>query len=72
MTAATAKARALAFVATLRGNVDAWYADRTTYEPFGAANRATWDAIEAAGNQVKARVLALLRGDAEEFEAVRS
>ncbi len=43
------KRTARGFLADLTRNVDAWYADRIDYEIFGGRQRATWDAIRAAG-----------------------
>ncbi len=45
----------------LSRNVDAWYADRIDYEAFGERQRATWDAIHAAGPVVVKMVLRRLR-----------
>jgi hypothetical protein len=49
------------FLAALTRNVDAWYADRIDYETFGERQRATWDAIHAAGPTVAETVLRRLR-----------
>ncbi len=49
------------FLAALRQNVDAWYADRIDYVTFGERQRATWDAIHAAGPAVVETVLRRLR-----------
>lgn len=40
------------FIEALRKNVDDWYADRITYEDFGAGQRSLWDEIAAAGTRV--------------------
>ncbi len=53
--------KATRFLADLKGNVDAWYAGRIDYAAFGARQRATWDAIRAAGPAVEERVLRGLR-----------
>lgn len=53
--------RAKAFVAELVANVDAWYAGQIDYDAFGARQRATWDAIHAAGPAIEERVLRALR-----------
>ncbi|MCC7380397.1 MAG: hypothetical protein IT384_01100 [Deltaproteobacteria bacterium] len=53
--------RAKALVAELIANVDAWYADQIDYEAFGARQRATWDAIHAAGPAIAEQVLRALR-----------
>ena len=71
MTRERAKARATARRAELKANVDAFYADAITHEAFSERNRATWDAIVADGSQVQVRVLALMRGDVDEFESLR-
>ena len=49
------------FLAELGTNVDAWYAGQINYEAFGARQRATWDAIHAAGPAVAEQVLRALR-----------
>jgi phage-related minor tail protein len=49
------------FLADLGANVDAWYAGQINYEAFGARQRATWDAIHAAGPAVAEQVLRALR-----------
>lgn len=49
------------FLAELSANVDAWYADEIDYEAFGARQRATWDAIHAAGPAIEEQVLRVLR-----------
>jgi hypothetical protein len=49
------------FLAALTRNVDAWYADQIDYETFGERQRATWDAIHAAGPAVEETVLRPLR-----------
>jgi len=56
-------AMATRFLADLKGNVDAWYDGRIDYEAFTARQRASWDAIHAAGPAVEARVLRALRND---------
>ena len=53
--------KATRFLAELSANVDAWYAEHIDYEAFGARQRATWDAIHAAGPAVAERVLRALR-----------
>jgi hypothetical protein len=53
--------RAMRFLATLNANVDAWYAGEIDYHAFGARQRATWDAIHAAGPVVAEQVLRALR-----------
>lgn len=57
----TTTKRARRFVAELGANVDAWYADQINYEAFGARQRATWDAIHAAGPAIEEQVLRALR-----------
>ncbi len=49
------------FLAALSRNVDAWYADQIDYATFGERQRATWDAIHAAGPAVEEMVLRRLR-----------
>lgn len=53
--------KATRFLAALGANVDAWYAGEIDYDAFGARQRATWDAIQAAGPAVAERVLRVLR-----------
>ncbi len=60
MKGAAAK-RATRFLAELNANVDAWYAGQIDYDDFGARQRATWDAIHAAGPAVAEQVLHALR-----------
>ncbi len=60
MNAATTN-KATRFLAELGANVDAWYAGRIDYDAFGARQRATWDAIHAAGPAVAEQVLRALR-----------
>lgn len=48
------------FLAALSRNVDAWYAD-LDYATFGERERATWDAIHAAGPAIEEMVLRSLR-----------
>jgi hypothetical protein len=57
----TAVTRAKQFLAELGANVDAWYAGQIDYEAFGARQRATWDAIHAAGPAIAEQVLRALR-----------
>ncbi len=53
--------KAARLLARINGNVDAWYDGRIDYDAFTARQRATWDAIEAAGPEVRARVLRAIR-----------
>jgi len=53
--------RSRRFLAELGANVDAWYAGQIDYEAFGARQRATWDAIHAAGPAIEEQVLRALR-----------
>ncbi len=50
-------------LARLVANADAFCADQLPYEAFAAQNRATWDAIHAAGPTVTRRVLKSLRNE---------
>jgi hypothetical protein len=58
---AAATIKATRFLAALGDNVDAWYAGRIDHDAFGARQRATWDAIHAAGQAVEEQVLRALR-----------
>ena len=49
------------FLDEIEGNVDAWYLGRMDYEVFNARQRATWDAIRRAGQDVEEAVLRALR-----------
>ena len=49
------------FAAALRRNVNDWYEDRIYHATFGARQRETWAAIQAAGPIVEDAVLAILR-----------
>ena len=49
------------FLEAIKGNVDAWYLGRMDYEAFSARQRATWDAIRRAGQDVEEAVLRALR-----------
>ena len=49
------------FLDEIEGNVDAWYLGRMDYEEFSARQRATWDAIRRAGQDVEEAVLRALR-----------
>lgn len=60
MDARTTK-KATRFLAELNANVDAWNGGRIDYEVFGARQRATWDAIHAAGPAIAEQVLRALR-----------
>lgn len=53
--------KAMKLLAELKANVDAWYDGRIDYDEFGARQRASWDAIRAAGPVVEERVLRALR-----------
>jgi hypothetical protein len=53
--------RATPLLAELNANVDAWYAGQIDYAAFGERQRATWDAIHAAGAAVTEQVLRALR-----------
>ena len=55
------KRTAKGFLANIKRNVDAWYANRIDYEAFGERQRATWDAIRGAGPRVEELVLRTLR-----------
>lgn len=55
--------KATRLLAELKGNVDAWYDGRIDYDEFGARQRASWDAIRAAGPAVEEQVLRALRDD---------
>lgn len=55
--------KAMKLLAKLKGNVDAWYDGRIDYAAFTARQRASWDAIRAAGPAVEERVLRALRDD---------
>lgn len=58
------------YVRTLRENVDAFYANRVSYEQFCDENRKIWNTIHGAalktqyGMETETRVLEMLRGDA--------
>jgi len=54
------KRTARGFLADLKRNVDAWYADQIDYQTFGGRQRATWDAIQNAGPRVEELVLRTL------------
>ena len=49
------------FLDEIEGHVDAWYLGRMDYEAFSARQRATWDAIHGAGQDVEEAVLRALR-----------
>ena len=49
------------FLEAIKGNVDAWYLGRMDYEAVSACQRATWDAIQEAGEVVEEAVLRALR-----------
>jgi hypothetical protein len=68
----SAPALAEGFLADLRGNVDAWYADRIGCEAFHALQGATWEAICAAGSRVEELVLRTLRERLTPLKAARS
>ena len=53
--------KAAGLLARINENVDDLYADRIDMPTFDARQRATWDAIEAAGPEVKAEVLRAIR-----------
>lgn len=53
--------KAMKLLADLKGNVDAWYDGRIDYDELGARQRASWDAIGAAGPVVEEQVLRALR-----------
>ena len=55
------KRTARGFLADLKRNVDAWYADQIDYETFGGRQRATWNAIRNAGPRIEELVLSALR-----------
>ncbi len=48
-------------VRRLTRNVDAWYADRITFDEFGRRQRRTWDVIAQCGPAFVERVDAILR-----------
>ena len=54
-------ATAADFVARIRSNVNDWYEDVTDYAEFTRRQGATWDAVKAAGPQIDAEVLRILR-----------
>ncbi len=62
------KKKATQFLADLNGNVDAWYEGRIDYDTFTGRQRATWDAIRAAGGRVEEMVL---RGVRDQLPPVR-
>lgn len=45
----------------LAANVDDWYANRITFEEFGARNRALWDEVKTAGPRIESATLRVLR-----------
>lgn len=53
--------KAARLLARINGNVDDLYADRIDWPTFDTRQRAAWDAIEAAGPEVRARVLRAIR-----------
>jgi len=53
--------KAARLLARINENVDDLYADRIDMPTFDARQRAAWDAIDAAGPEVKAKVLRALR-----------
>ena len=52
---------AMKFLADLKANVDAWYTDQIDHATFSERQRAIWDAIGAAGQEVDAEVAQALR-----------
>ena len=52
---------AAALLARIQSAIDAWYDGQIDYETFSLRQRATWDAIRAAGPRIEARVLRVLR-----------
>ncbi|MCA9557182.1 MAG: hypothetical protein KC583_01350 [Myxococcales bacterium] len=63
--------KATRLLTELKGNVDAWYDGRIDYDEFGARQRASWDAIRAAGPAVEERVLRALRDSLPSPRTVR-
>jgi hypothetical protein len=57
----TAANHATRFLVELNASVGAWYAGQIDYETFGIRQRATWDAIHAAGPVVAEQVLRAMR-----------
>ena len=53
--------KAKQFLAEIEGNVDAWYLGQMDYDAFSARQRATWDAVRAAGSEVEEAVLRAVR-----------
>ena len=60
------------FLGDLRRNIDAWYADQISYETFDGKQRATWEAICAAGPRAEELVLRTLRERLTPMKAARS
>jgi len=64
MIGATPTSTAAAFAAELRANVAEWYSlpnTPETYAAFGERNRATWQAIQDAGVEIRNDVERILR-----------
>jgi len=57
----TVQRKAAGLLARINENVDDLYAGRIDMPAFDARQRATWDAIEEAGPEVKAEVLRAIR-----------
>lgn len=53
--------KAARLLARINGNVDDLYADRIDFATFDARQRVAWDAIEAAGPEVRDSVLRAIR-----------
>jgi hypothetical protein len=66
------KKAAKGFLAEIKRNVDAWYADEIDYATFGERQRATWDAIRNAGPRIEELVLRTLREQLPPANAARS
>ena len=52
---------AVKFLAELKANIDAWYADEIDHATFSERQRVIWDAIGAAGPDVDEEVARVLR-----------
>lgn len=53
--------KTMKLLADLKANVDAWYDGRIDYDAFTTRQRASWDAIRAAGPVIEEQVLRDLR-----------